>query len=184
MSLRLVPLTLGEARRFADANHSHLDRPQGGIVSVGVEADGNLVCVAILGRPTARLLGGAAAEVTRVASDGSTPHAGSKALAAITRAAFCLGWRRLVSYTLLGEAGTIYRACGWHPVALGRGGEHDRQGRARQPAQQPGRKVRWETGADSLPLDPEVDQFVRASAGVVPLLPRRSQLPLFAARAA
>jgi hypothetical protein len=182
--LRVRPTTLREARRFVDAVHAHLDRPQGGIVSVGVEADGVLVCVAILGRANARLIGNASAgewvaEVTRVASDGTTPHAASKALAAITRAALDLGWTRLVSYTLLGEAGTIYRACGWRPTALSHGGEHDRPSRRRRPAQQPGPKVRWETGPAALPLDPEVDRVVREMVGRVPIPPRRSQLPLF-----
>lgn len=182
--LRVRPTTLREARRFVDAVHSHLDRPQGGIVSVGVEADGVLVCVAILGRANARLIGNArpsewVAEVTRVASDGTTPHAASKALAAVTRAALDLGWTRLVSYTLLGEAGTIYRACGWHPTAISRGGEHDRPSRRRRPAQQPGTKVWWETGPAALSLDPEVDHIVRESVGRVPIPPRGRQLPLF-----
>lgn len=182
--LRVRPTTLREARRFVDAVHAHLDRPQGGIVSLGVEADGVIVCVAILGRANARLIGNASAgewvaEVTRVASDGTTPHAASKALAAITRAALDLGWTRLVSYTLLGEAGTIYRACGWHPTAISRGGEHDRPSRRRRPAEQPGPKVRWETGPAALPLDAEVDRVVRANVGRIAISPRRCQLPLF-----
>jgi len=179
--LRVRPVTLKEAMEFVHAKHSHLDRPQFGLFAVGVEAAGTLVCVAILGRPTARLIGNATpsayvAEVTRVASDGSTPHAASKALAALTRTAFALGWTRLVSYTLLGEAGTIYRACGWHPTAISRGGEFDRPSRRRKPAQQPGRKVRWEIGPAALPFDPAVDRIVREHVGRVPLHQR--QLPL------
>jgi hypothetical protein len=182
--LRIRPTTLREARRFVDAVHSHLDRPQGGIVSLGVEAEGVLVCVAILGRANARLIGSATggesvAEVTRVASDGTRPHAASKALGAITRAAFELGWTRLVSYTLLGEAGTIYRACGWRPTAISKGGEHDRPSRRRRAAQQPGPKVRWETGPAALPIDAAIDRVVRESVGRVPIPPRRSQLLLF-----
>lgn len=183
-ALRVRPTTLREARRFVDAVHSHLDRPQGGIVSVGVDVDGVLVCVAILGRANARLIANGTgvapvAEVTRVASDGTTPHAASKALGAITRAALALGWRRLVSYTLLGEAGTIYRACGWYPTAVSSGGEHDRPSRRRRAAQQPGPKVRWEIGPEALPFDLDVDRVVRANVGRVPIPPRRSQLPLF-----
>lgn len=161
--LRVRPVTLATATAFVHAVHSHLDRPQGGLFAVGVEADGTLVCVAILGRPTARLIGVATpdayvAEVTRVASDGSTPHAASKALAALT------------------EAGTIYRACGWHPTAISCGGEHDRPSRRRKPAQQSGQKVRWETGPAALPLDPAADRIVREHVGRVQLHQR--QLPL------
>lgn len=182
MTLQLRPLTLRDARRFADQWHSHLDRPEGAIVAVGVEFGGELVCVALLGRPPARLLqdAGNVAEVIRVASDGSTRHAASKALGAITRAGLALGWSRLVSYTLLGEAGTIYRACGWRPTALTRGGESDRPSRARAPVQQPGRKVRWETGPKAWPLDEQVDALVRASVGKVAIPPRRrTGMPLF-----
>lgn len=180
--LQLRPLTLlRAARRFADQWHSHLDRPHGAIVAVGVESAGELVCVALLGRPPARLLQGAGnvAEVIRVASDGTTRHAASKALAAITRAGLDLGWRRLVSYTLLGEAGTIYRACGWRPVALTRGGEGTRPSRARAPVQQPGRKVRWETGPEAWARDEQVDALVRDSVGKVAIPARRSAMPLF-----
>ena len=118
--LTVVPLTLTAARRHVHQHHSHLERPQGGLCAVGVADDGQLACVAILSLPRARLLNGKAAEVIRVASDG-TRHAASMCLAAITRAGLALGYTRLVSSTLLGEAGTSYRAAGWRPVAIGGG---------------------------------------------------------------
>lgn len=70
-------------------------------------------------------------------------------LAAITRAALALGYTRVVSYTGEHEAGTTYRACGWHRVALTDGGEWDCPSRARQPSLWPVRKWRWETGPDA-----------------------------------
>lgn len=129
-----------------------------------------LVCVALAGRPSARLLA-ECAEVTRVASVGgeAAQHAASMALGAITRALLALGHTRLVSYTLLGEAGTSYRAAGWWPVAVTRGGEWGRADRPREAAAQPGRKVRWEYGPAALPRDPEVDTAVRAAVGKVAL---------------
>ena len=124
-ALRVVPVTLRAARAHVQAHHSHLAAPVGGLFAVGVARDGVLCCVAIVGHPVARMLTGCA-EVTRVASDG-TRHAASMALGAAGRAGLALGWRRLVSYTLLGEPGTSYRAAGWWPVAVCDGGS----GRAR-----------------------------------------------------
>ena len=175
-ALRVVPVTLRAARAHVQAHHSHLAAPVGGLFAVGVARDGVLCCVAIVGHPVARMLTGCA-EVTRVASDG-TRHAASMALGAAGRAGLALGWRRLVSYTLLGEPGTSYRAAGWWPVAVCDGGQWSREDRPREAAQQAGRKVRWEYGPDALSRDAQVDALVRASAGSVPLRPRTEVLPL------
>lgn len=178
MSLTVVPITLKAARIHVQRHHSHLDRPQGGLCAVGVADMGRLCCVAILSVPRARMLNGHAAEVIRVASDG-TRHAASMCLGAITRAGLALGYTRLVSSTLLGEPGTIYRACGWRPVAIGSGGEWARAERQRDMAMQPGKKVRWEVGPTALPLSADVDQMVRESVGRVALVGRSETLPLF-----
>lgn len=183
MSLRIVPITIGDARLFVEREHSHLHAPLSGLCAVSVVGGGLVVCVAILSRPVSReLQAQGCAEVTRVASDG-TEHAGSMALGAIRRAALALGWRRLVSSTLLGEAGTIYRADGWHPVAVH--GPRSPEAwscasRDREAAAQPGAKVRWEAGPDARPRDFEVDSLVRAMVGKVELLARPDMnMPLF-----
>lgn len=177
MKLRVVPLTLTDARRHVEAHHSHHSAPIGGLYALGVAFGETLCCVAIVGRPVARMLAGAA-EVTRLASDG-TKHAASMALGAATRARLALGWRRFVSYTLIGEAGTSYRAAGWWPVAVSGGGEWSREDRPRDAVAQPGRKVRWEYGPEALPRDADVDALVRASVGTVALPPKVEALPLW-----
>lgn len=53
----LVPVTLRTARAFVTAHHRHNVAPQGHKFSVGIERDGNLVGVAIVGRPIARRQG-------------------------------------------------------------------------------------------------------------------------------
>jgi hypothetical protein len=162
--------------------HSHHHAPLGGLVAVG-DSDGNqVICAAMLSRPVSRILqaSGACAEVHRVASDGSTPHAASMAIGAMSRAALALGWRRLVSYTLLGEAGTSYRAAGWWPTYIGEGGEWSSPSRPREASAQPGVKVRWEYGPDAMPMDPDVDRIVRDNAGKIDLRPRPENLPLLA----
>lgn len=186
MSIALVPVSRADVRLFIERHHRHHHKPNTWIACVGVANDaGALVCVAVLERPKARMLCNAAnAEASRVASDGSAPHAASKAIAAIAaiaRAALALGYSRLVSYTLLGEAGTSYRAAGWWPVAVSAGGSWDRPSRPRDlrdsPAQ--GEKIRWEFGPDALPIDHDVDALVREMVGKVPLPKRANGTPLF-----
>lgn len=186
MTLRLAPIDLASARAWIQRVHSHLDAPIGGKAAVAIEEDGRLCCVALLGRPNARALQAqGCAEVLRVASD-RTPHAAGMALAAITRAALSLGYTRIVSSTLLGEKGTMYRGTGWRPVAcrlLERGPEladWRRKGRSSKAPTQAGAKVRWEAGPSALPENPKVAAFVLEMAGKVELLPRRESLPLLA----
>jgi hypothetical protein len=181
--LRLLPVTITRARGLVARLHSHHHAPPSGLCAVGVafEGEADPRCVAILSRPVARVLQSqGCAEVTRVASD-RTPHAASMAIAAIARAALALGYRRLVSYTLLGEAGTSYRAAGWWPVMVGQ----RREGwgcpsRPRGLPAQPGAKVRWEFGPGALPRDDAADHTVREMVGKVEIPPRAPDaLPLF-----
>lgn len=152
MTLRVVPIYSSEALAFCDAHHSHLDPPDRIFYASAVHDETGLRCVALLARPKSRELQAQGyAEVVRVASDGTAEHAASMALGALMRAARALGWTKLVSYALLGEAGTIYRATGWWPVAITR---PDREwgcpSRPREEAAQSGSKVRWVTGEKSL----------------------------------
>lgn len=179
-SLCVVPCTISAARQWVARYHSHHGPPVSGLAALGVARGDALVCVALAGRPVARMLAGAA-EITRVASVGGDDgrHAASMAVAAMTRALLALGYRRLVSYTLLGEAGTSYRAAGWWPTEVTCGGQWGRTDRPRDPAAQPGRKVRWEYGSGALPRDAEVDARVRAAVGVVVVPPRPAQRGLW-----
>lgn len=84
---------------------------------VGVACGGELVGVAIVGRPVARALqDGKTAEVSRVCTSGE-PNACSKLLSACRRVAVALGYSRLITYTLVSELGTSLRAAGWREVA-------------------------------------------------------------------
>ena len=180
--LTIVPITIGDARKWIERHHSHHHAPLGGLCAVAIAEDERVCCVGMLSHPVARKLHEkrTIAEINRVASDGTAPHAASKAIGALSRAAIALGYRRLVSYTLLGEAGTSYRAAGWWPTSVGEGGDWKRNDGERAPSVQPGAKVRWEFGPDAEKIDPEVDALVRASVGVVALRERAETLPLFA----
>lgn len=182
MTLRVVPVTITDARKHIERHHSHHHAPVGGLLACAVAEGDRVCCVAVLSRPVARMLDarGDVAEVTRVASDG-TKHAASMCLAAVTRAALALGWRRLVSYTLLGEAGTSYRAAGWRCTGIVEAsqGWHSRGGRT---IAQGGGKARWETGPDALPESPEATAAVIAAVGVAVVPDRPEVLPLFVPR--
>lgn len=109
----LRPITLREARNFVGRLHRHNRPPQGGLFAVGCESAGQLVGVAIVGRPIARNLDdGHTCEVTRLCTDG-TLNACSLLYGATARAAKALGWARIVTYTLASEPGTSLRASGW-----------------------------------------------------------------------
>lgn len=147
-SLRVELLDQKRANEWVDQHHSHLGPSRGSMFSVGVfDHTGDLHCVAQVGIPRARmLLDGFTAEVVRVASD-RTRNAASLALGACWRACSSVGYKRLVSYTLLGESGVSYTAAGWRPTRLSGGGQWSRDGRERASAKQPDPKVRWEVGA-------------------------------------
>lgn len=177
-ALRVVPVTISEARRHVARHHSHHRPPVGGLFACAVAEGDRVCCVAIVGRPVARMLDahGSVAEVTRLASDG-TRHAASMCLAAATRGALALGWTRLVSCTLLGETGATYRAAGWRITGMSDGGD-GWLSRDRAPSAQPGAKVRWESGPAAAPVDPVAAATCAAMAGQVAVPLRVETLPL------
>ena len=116
--IRLVPITLAQANEHVAAWHRHSAPVPGAKFCVGAADDaGVLRAVAIVGRPVARNFDdGLTLEVCRVASDG-TRNACSMLYAASQRAAFALGYRRLVTYTRADEPGSSLRAAGWKVIA-------------------------------------------------------------------
>lgn len=146
MSLDLCPITLREAHTFVSRHHRHHATSRGGVFAVAVAEGDDIVGVAIIGRPVARLLqDGYTAEVTRVATLGN-PNACSKLYAAAWRACRAMGYRRLLTYTLAREPGTSLRAAGWRAVAQVKGQSWNRPGRPRVD-EHLGDKIRWEAAA-------------------------------------
>lgn len=115
MALRLVPVTLEQAQRFVRSLHRHHPAPVGHRFSIGAydTAAGRLVGVAVVGRPSARLLDQRrVVEVTRLCTDGTT-NACSLLYGASARAAAALGYFCVITYTLSSEDGASLRASGW-----------------------------------------------------------------------
>ncbi len=131
MNLQLCPVTLKEADAFVRAHHRHHRPSRGALFAVAAERSGEVVAVAVVGRPVARQLqDGYTAEVVRLATDGSR-NACSMLYAAAWRAARALGYRRLVTYILETEPGTSLRAAGWTDIGKAGGGTWSREGRPR-----------------------------------------------------
>jgi len=116
--LRIVPVDLKDARAFVAAHHRHNEPPIGHKFSVGVASGDQLVGVAIVGRPVSRVIQsqGATLEVIRTATDG-TRNANSMLYGAARRAAFALGYDRLITYTQADEGGASLHAAGFRVVA-------------------------------------------------------------------
>ncbi len=117
MTLHLVPVNFAEASDFVRAWHRHNLPTPGWKFGIGAADGETLVAVAVVGRPVAREYDdGLTVEVLRVASDG-TRNANSLLYGATVRAAFALGYQRVVTYTRTDESGATMRAVGWRVVA-------------------------------------------------------------------
>jgi hypothetical protein len=118
LSLRLVPVSLLVANEHVAAWHRHHRPVIQSIFQVGVcDEDGVLRAVAIAEWPKGRgNADGDTLEVTRVASDGYR-NANSILYGACARAAFALGFRRVITYTEEGESGSSLRAAGYRVIA-------------------------------------------------------------------
>lgn len=112
----IVPVTFRTACEFVQALHRHNTPPRGHKFSIGLENNGALVGVAMAGRPIARHFDdGLTLEVNRTCTDG-TRNANSMLYGAVRRAAWGMGYRRIVTYTQADESGASLRAAGFSLV--------------------------------------------------------------------
>lgn len=112
--LRVRPVFQRTAKDFVGRFHRHNLASITSVFNVGLESDGELVGVAMVGLPKARLLcDGRTLEVTRVCVLEGNKNANSMLYGACARVAAALGWERLVTYTLETESGASLRAAGW-----------------------------------------------------------------------
>ena len=143
-ALALTPISLREANAFVERNHRHHKGVTGHKFSIGCTRDGELVGVAIMGRPVSRYLDdGLTVEVNRLCTTGAE-NACSMLYGAAARAARAMGYQKIITYTLDTEPGTSLRAAGWQ-CAGPAGGE--RWTGKRRPAADlypPQKKLRYE----------------------------------------
>lgn len=115
--LELQPITLAEAKEFVNQYHRHNIAPVGHKFSIGLNDGEKVVGVAIIGRPIARHNdNGNTLEVLRVCVLEGYRNACSKLYAAAWRVTKNLGYKRLITYTLVSEPGTSLKAAGWKVI--------------------------------------------------------------------
>lgn len=142
--LTLIPLPLKEANAFVAAHHRHHKPVAGHKFSLGCVKDGQLVGVAIVGRPVSRYLDdGMTLEVNRLCSTGEK-NVCSFLYGAAARAARMLGYRKIITYTLDSEPGTTLRAAGWSCAGLAGGKEWTGQRKPKEQQYPAQMKLRYE----------------------------------------
>jgi hypothetical protein len=141
--LQLSLCSISTAKKFVSMTHRRLRKVVGARFAVGIENNGKLVGVAIVGRPPSRHWNEDTLCVSRVAVEEGNKNACSMLYGACSRAARAIGAKNLVTYTHIDEPGTSLKAAGWVHGGLTSGGEWDRNGRRRQEALFPEQKNRW-----------------------------------------
>jgi hypothetical protein len=110
--LQVTPISFKEANEFVK-NYRHHKPVPGSKFCLAVSLGTEVVGVAIVGRPVARLLDdGWTLEVNRCCTNG-TKNACSKLYANAWQAAKALGYTKLITYTLASEGGASLRGAGW-----------------------------------------------------------------------
>lgn len=111
--MEVRPVTFKAACEFVRQLHRHNKPPRGHKFSVSLIDDGKVVGVAMAGRPVARHYDdGLTLEINRTCTDGCK-NANSMLYGACRRAAWALGYRRIITYTQADECGASLRAAGF-----------------------------------------------------------------------
>ena len=115
MKLIVTPISIREANQFVENFHRHNKPTNGGKFSIGACFGDELVGVAIVGRPVARMLDdGVTGEVTRVCVvDHAPKNTCSFLYGRCWRIWQQMGGTRMITYTLQEESGSSLRGAGW-----------------------------------------------------------------------
>lgn len=132
MGLEIRPITLRAANAYVAQHHRHNLPTNGHKWSLAVY-DGDRLCgVAIAGQPIARKLDdGLTIEIRRVCTDG-TRNACSILYGACAKTAKAMGYKRVITYTLISEPGTSLRASGFTDCGEAGGGTWNMPSRPRE----------------------------------------------------
>ena len=145
--VKVVPVTLAQAKTFVEFVHRHLPRLHAWKYGVGLQDKVSLVGVVAVGRPVARALDdGSTLEIIRCCLlDGLAKNAASTILGRACRIAKEMGHQRMITYTLQDESGTSLRAAGFTEEAESPGGQWscESRPRRRRAEAEGGPKTRW-----------------------------------------
>lgn len=108
--MKIIPITLKAANEYVARYHRHHKPTVGCKFCIGCEESGQLVGVAICGRPVSRHLdNGATLEINRLCTNG-TRNACSKLYGACARIAREMGYSKVITYILSSEDGASLKA--------------------------------------------------------------------------
>lgn len=144
--MNIVPISIADANRFVAGFHRHNKKVTGAKFAIGLTEEGELIGVAIAGRPLARLLdNGRVIEILRVCVKEGFKNANSKLYARTKRICQLMGYETIITYTLSNESGSSLRAIRAKPVSEVKPREWDRTGRRRKSQKiYSETKLRWE----------------------------------------
>lgn len=151
--LRIVPISIRAAKAFVRDHHRHNPAVAGARTAIGLELDGVLVGVGLLGNPKARGLAEdrLCAEAVRVCVAAGAPKGScSKISARLKRIWQLHGGVRFVSYNRTDESGASMRGAGMEPVAEVKGRQWSCPSRPRA-ENDASDKVRWEQSLGLVP---------------------------------
>lgn len=113
MGLTVAPISLKPANEYVRQHHRHNGPTRGNRFSLAA-MDGDRLCgVAICCRPVSRVLDdGLTLEIARVCTDG-TRNACSLLYGACARVARAMGYRQVITYSLMSENGASLKASGY-----------------------------------------------------------------------
>lgn len=142
--MKIVPISLKVANEYVAKHHRHNKPVRGHKFSIGAEINGELVGVAICGRPIARMLdNGKTLEVYRVCTDG-TFNTTSFLYARCRRISQLLGYEKIITYTLKSESGSSLKAVNATPEAETKAQGWSRENRKREHQEvYTQEKIRW-----------------------------------------
>jgi hypothetical protein len=162
--LTVVQLDLPEANAYVERHHRHSVPTVGHKFSLGAVADGEVVGVAIVGRPVARMLqDGWTLEALRVCTTGHR-NACSFLYGASWKATRALGFLRIITYTTTAEHAASVRAAGWVKESVREAAlDWSVPSRPRNSGHTPTGVVRWVNRAAS--WSPELGPRPRVSLG-------------------
>lgn len=117
--MKVIPLTIQRANEVVKEWHRHNKPVIGARFAIGCEHEGQLVGVAIVGRPVARKIDQEfVAELTRLCvTPAAPPNACSFLYGASRRIWSAMGGTKIITYTLKRESGASLRGAGWTLVS-------------------------------------------------------------------
>jgi hypothetical protein len=171
--VRIIPTSLKFANEFVDTNHRHNKHVTGHKFSLALEENKEIIGVAIVGRPIARLLdNGKNIEILRVCVKEGHAGACSKLYARVKQICMLMGYEKIITYTLKSESQSSLKAIGAIPEKETGQQGWNRPSRAREEQKvyaEP--KIRWELNS-LLALDVKtVEDGIPPNTKVLGILP-------------